>query len=1510
MSQLITINLSKQPGASWGFRLQGGKDFAQPLGIQKVNVGSVAEQAGVQVGDAIVSIGGVDAISLRHKEAQDAIVRAGNSFQLVVQRGSTLWKPKVTPLAQPAPTPQGPVATKTSLIKNAAAKINIGSSHNTSPRPFPGPGTWASSPIHVRTPTLPPAFSSPSESTPQPKNNFSAGYPLESKIEYGDIHDIRSGSSPSFSPSRLLFSRSRLDSADGNSEVSFDSSSVLSRGVGASHGYSNDITRRLTSSRDSLNNLHDLSYASDSSVLKNRCVSPPFPSPPPPLQSARLDVSPQGRSPSPGAGSLGIFQSKNTYTNLSSSPTSASHDQFLNPVFDIEKENALKIEGADISLDKENARNFLQMQLDKERARELYVKSLVSSKDAIYEDNITGDRFNTKTRKYSGGVPSHNLNNSAVVDKCLNNNNSKKHFPNRSTDNIFWKTHSSELNGNSINEANKSSEERRSSKVSDNIKLFNGGRRHSSFVPPQPGKLNFKSSTLDRNANLSSTSPSSVADRTSSTGRFLKNTAPRETPRNRWAGDGSLRRVPFSGSCSSLSNVEDKATMSGSNSNVPWRNHFSELRRKSAVAVTEASRSYSTSPTPKVNGTPIVNPQYNSPINLYNEDSIAEALSAQSEVLGKGCLGVNFMKKGRDGGVDLDSDVLRMVQEMDRAPKTPPVASGTNSVYCGAASPSEMMGTPEVPVQSASFKILERYLSGDEAGSRPGSGVSSPVPGSGPVVRSVQAPVTRPRPEGEAPGGATVCAQCDRPIVGVFVRIRDKNLHSDCFRCNTCGSSLKNVGYYNVNDKLYCDVHAKQAAKHNPPGPNMVPYTVKPGAAPPAGALSAPVAKAPAAKTPAYKPSSPGVRIVPAPNFGISSPIKQNQTTALLNEAFDKLCMQEQSLRDPPATYDQRPFEDQHADHGLVHERDIRGPVGEYHDHVEEHHAEERHVVEQHEHVQHVQMEQHCVTQQQHHQIFQQQEMFHDSGFQDSYASAAPVAASDKPAPVEAPAPVAEEVRSAPSPAPEQPPPEEPQDNQATGEEVPQETTVLPERPSDAAVVPESEVQAQAIAESVLVNGEETSLETVAPETKTSGTEIGDDQPSESGDLSEARNEEPQQTQNAVHDTEDSVDQAQESVNNENVIEEESVTEDAGPRVDEAVELKEEQPTETAQNAPEAIQEVAAQPESDLKTETEEPVEPESVVRAESEPYSVESEPVAEVEPEFRVSVAKSIPEEEPEAVCSVEESSEPQQLPPSVQKPAPPISSGVGTLPFEMPVYMPQLASSLSPAPTSSQPSVAPGGSSANPAAFGAPSGGINVRAHIPKKDRRVAGLSYGPEAPLCCVCRKVIRGPFVTALGKNWCPDHFHCATDSCRKPLIDVGFVEEQGNLYCEDCYEKFLAPTCGKCDKRIKGDCLNAVGKQFHPECFCCTYCGKVFGSGAFYLEDGLPYCETDWNDLFTTKCVGCGFPIEAGDRWVEALNNNYHSQCFKCSKCHKNLEGQSFFAKGGKPFCKAHAQRGI
>ncbi|KAK8377021.1 hypothetical protein O3P69_013576 [Scylla paramamosain] len=508
---------------------------------------------------------------------------------------------------------------------------------------------------------------------------------------------------------------------------------------------------------------------------------------------------------------------------------------------------------------------------------------------------------------------------------------------------------------------------------------------------------------------------------------------------------------------------------------------------------------------------------------------------------------VNFMKNERayDGKT---SDVLRMVQEMDSNPVKEPEGEVTS------------YSSPEKDVaQGYSFKILQQSLAEDDyAVPSPSSpSVAQPFPAAGAANSTANKTQLKP--------GENICSECCRLIVGVFVRVKNKSLHADCFKCATCGSSLKNVGYYNINEKLYCDVHAKQAARHHPPAPNMDPIIVKPGAPTPSGALPASAVKAAAP----YKRPVGGMRMMPSVPAPAPAPM-------------------------PKFTPIARP----------------------------------------------------------------------------------------KPAPIPAPAPAPIQVPAAPMAAPP--------------------------------------------------------------------------------------------------------------------------------------------PTFSPVKAPAAP---APQP----------------------APFGA---------PAGGVDVRSHIPKKGPAPV---------------LPKPTPLPNLGGGAM--------------KGVAQTSGQ----------KPA---------------PRRGRGVMNPSNSTRIPMCADCGRQIRGPFVSALGKTWCPDHFVCSTGSCRKALIDMGFVEEQGALHCEDCYEKYLAPICGKCDKRVKGDCLNAVGKQFHPECFCCAYCGKIFGSGAFYLEDGLPYCEADWNDLFTTKCVGCGFPIEAGDRWVEALNNNYHSQCFKCSKCHKNLEGQSFFAKGGKPFCKAHAQRGL
>ena len=68
---------------------------------------------------------------------------------------------------------------------------------------------------------------------------------------------------------------------------------------------------------------------------------------------------------------------------------------------------------------------------------------------------------------------------------------------------------------------------------------------------------------------------------------------------------------------------------------------------------------------------------------------------------------------------------------------------------------------------------------------------------------------------------------------------------------------------------------------------------------------------------------------------------------------------------------------------------------------------------------------------------------------------------------------------------------------------------------------------------------------------------------------------------------------------------------------------------------------------------------------------------------------------------------------------------------------------------------------------------------------------------------CSDLLRGPFVVALDKTWCPDHFLCANPQCGVQLVDVGFVEENGQLYCERDYEKYFAPPCKKCNRAIVG-----------------------------------------------------------------------------------------------------------
>ncbi|XP_041049064.1 PDZ and LIM domain protein 7 isoform X3 [Carcharodon carcharias] len=176
--------------------------------------------------------------------------------------------------------------------------------------------------------------------------------------------------------------------------------------------------------------------------------------------------------------------------------------------------------------------------------------------------------------------------------------------------------------------------------------------------------------------------------------------------------------------------------------------------------------------------------------------------------------------------------------------------------------------------------------------------------------------------------------------------------------------------------------------------------------------------------------------------------------------------------------------------------------------------------------------------------------------------------------------------------------------------------------------------------------------------------------------------------------------------------------------------------------------------------------------------------------------------------------------------------------------------------------------------------------------------------RTPVCAHCNKVIKGRYLVALGRSWHPEEFTC--NQCKMTLTEGGFFEEKGSVFCGKCYENKHAPNCAKCKQKIIGEIMHALKQTWHVKCFNCAACKTPIRNKAFYMEEGQPYCERDYEKMFGTKCHGCDFKIDAGDRFLEALGYSWHDTCFVCAVCHINLEGKTFYSKKEKPLCKSHA----
>uniref|UniRef100_A0A3Q4HD93 PDZ and LIM domain protein 7 n=1 Tax=Neolamprologus brichardi TaxID=32507 RepID=A0A3Q4HD93_NEOBR len=177
--------------------------------------------------------------------------------------------------------------------------------------------------------------------------------------------------------------------------------------------------------------------------------------------------------------------------------------------------------------------------------------------------------------------------------------------------------------------------------------------------------------------------------------------------------------------------------------------------------------------------------------------------------------------------------------------------------------------------------------------------------------------------------------------------------------------------------------------------------------------------------------------------------------------------------------------------------------------------------------------------------------------------------------------------------------------------------------------------------------------------------------------------------------------------------------------------------------------------------------------------------------------------------------------------------------------------------------------------------------------------------RTPICGACNKIIRGRYLVALGRSWHPEEFTCS--QCKAVLEEGGFFEERGAVYCTKCHDNRYAPNCAKCKKKIIGDSVHSF-KQSNTEGFtkhkCITFLSHI--SSARHSPPSLLLSSPDYEKMFGTKCHGCDFKIDAGDRFLEALGYSWHDTCFVCALCQINLEGKTFYSKKDKPLCKGHA----
>ncbi|XP_065649509.1 actin-binding LIM protein 1 isoform X3 [Hydra vulgaris] len=190
--------------------------------------------------------------------------------------------------------------------------------------------------------------------------------------------------------------------------------------------------------------------------------------------------------------------------------------------------------------------------------------------------------------------------------------------------------------------------------------------------------------------------------------------------------------------------------------------------------------------------------------------------------------------------------------------------------------------------------------------------------------------------------------------------------------------------------------------------------------------------------------------------------------------------------------------------------------------------------------------------------------------------------------------------------------------------------------------------------------------------------------------------------------------------------------------------------------------------------------------------------------------------------------------------------------------------------------------------------------------------------DLAICYTCFEQCTDVAVFAQDRCYHQNCFTCK--QCNINLSKSGYFFSNNNFYCTEDYSKLFGSKCSGCQKFVEGEVILAVEEIFHPECFDCVYCGKLFPPNVKILYDGSHFmCEgCNIQDKYKTKeikseitessinsCAGCHNVIKSGQALL-ALEKQWHLWCFSCFKCGCLLAGE-YMGRNGVPYCEQDYQ---